>query len=80
MPDCCLDNEHFESLITSCSILDQARLLAAPDPMGCSSAWLKAIPHPSLGLAMPVAEFVVAARLWLGVPLFPISQLCVCLP
>ena len=56
-------------VITSCSILDRAQLLAAFDSTGCSSAWLKAIPHPSLGLTMPVAELVVAVHLWLGVPL-----------
>jgi len=28
---------------------------------------MKAIPHPSLGLAMPVTEFVVAVRIWLGI-------------
>jgi len=27
---------------------------------------------------MPVTEFVVAVRIWLGVPLFPIAQLCTC--
>ena len=43
-----------------------------------SSAWLEAVPHPSLGLAMPVAKFVVAVCIWLGVSLFPIEQLCTC--
>jgi len=71
-----LDNDCFQSLIASSSIQDRARLLAATDSVGCSSAWLKAIPHPSLGITMPVAEFVAAVRIWLGVPLFPTVQLC----
>ena len=39
---------------------------------------VKAIPNPSLGLAMPVTEFVVAVLIWLGIPLFPTAQLCSC--
>ena len=58
-----LDNECFQSSVASSSIWDRAHLLAASDSTGCSSAWLKAVPHPSLGLAMPIAEFVVAARI-----------------
>ena len=27
---------------------------------------------------MPVTKFVIAVHLWLGVPLLPPSQLCVC--
>jgi len=27
---------------------------------------------------MPVTEFVVAVRIWLGIPLFPTAQLCSC--
>ena len=29
-------------------------------------------------LAMPVTEFVVAVHIWLGIPLFPTTQLCTC--
>jgi len=54
-------------------------LLAASDSAGCSSAWLNAIHNPSLSLAMPVTEFVVAVRIWLGISLFPTAQLCTCL-
>ena len=72
------DNERYQSLVSNSSIRDRARLLAASDSTGCSSAWLKAIPNPSLGLAMPVTEFVVAVRIWLGIPLFPTAQLCSC--
>jgi len=46
---------------------------------GTSSGWLKAIPLPSLGLAIPGPEFVVGLRLWLGVSLFPFPPLCICL-
>jgi len=72
-----LDNERFQSLITNSSICDRARLLAASDSTGCSSAGLKAIPHPSLGLAMPVTEFVVDVGIWLGFPYFPLHS---CVP
>jgi len=46
---------------------------------GTSSGWLKAIPQPSLGLAIPGPEFVVGLCLWLGVSLFLSSPLCTCL-
>ena len=46
---------------------------------GASSRWLKAIPQISLALAIPGPEFVVALRLWLGIPLFPLSPLYLCL-
>ena len=72
------DNERYQTLVSNSSIRDRARLLAASDSAGCSSAWLKAIPNPSLGLAMPVTEFVVAVHIWLGIPLFPTVQLCSC--
>ena len=39
----------------------------------------QAIPQVSLALAIPGPEFVVGLRLWLGIPLFPLSPLCVCL-
>ena len=72
------DNECYQSLVTNSSVRDRVCLLAASDSAGCSSAWLKAIPHPSLGLAMPITEFVVAVHIWLGVPLFPTAQFCTC--
>ena len=43
------DNECYQSLVTNSSIRDSAHLLAASDSTGSSSAWLKAIPNPSLG-------------------------------
>ena len=62
------DNERYQTLVSNSSIHDRACLLAASDSAGCSSAWLKAISNPSLGLAMPVTEFVVAVSIWLGIP------------
>jgi len=53
--------------------------MALSNSSGGSSGWLKAIPQSSLGLAIHGPEFVVGLRLWLGVPLFPVSPLCVCL-
>ena len=44
---------------------------------GASSGWLKAIPQVSLALAIPGPKFVVALCLWLGIPLFSLSPLCV---
>jgi len=37
------------------------------------------IPQPSLGLAFSPHDFIIALRLWLGVPLFPLLTLCTCL-
>lgn len=42
-----------------------------------SSAWLKAIPQPSLGLAGASHEFTIALCLWLGVDIFQCSCLSV---
>ena len=66
------------------TIRDQARLRAVAHSSvahssGVSSGWLKAIPQPTLGLAFSPHEFVIAVRLWLGVPLFPLLPLCTCL-
>ena len=73
------DNERYQTLVLIVPfVIEPGRLLAASDSAGCSSAWLKAIPNPSLGLAMPVTEFVVAVHIWLGIPLFPTVQLCSC--
>ena len=60
------------------NIRDQARLTALSHSSGCGG-WLKAIPQSSLGLAIHGPEFVVGLRLWLGIPLFPVPPLCVCL-
>ena len=74
-----LDQQQYDKLYTSANIRDQARLTALSHSSGSSSGWLKAIPQSSLGLAIPGPEFVVGLRLWLGIPLFPVPPLCVCL-
>ena len=74
-----LDQRDYDKLFASANIRDQARLTAFSHLSGASSGWLKAIPQSSLGLVIPGPEFVVGLRLWLGIPLFPVPPLCVCL-
>ena len=74
-----LDHHHYDKLFATASIRDQAHLTALSHSSGASSGWLKAIPQSSLGLAIPGPEFIVGLCLWLGVSLFPVSPLCVCL-
>jgi len=74
-----LDQTQFERLFSSLNIRHRARLTALSHSSGASSGWLKAIPQVSLALAIPGPEFMVALRLWLGIPLFPLSPLCSCL-
>ena len=74
-----LDDQLFASIFNTSTIRDQARLRAVAHSSGVSSGWLKAIPQPTLGLAFSPHEFVIAVRLWLGVPLFPLLPLCTCL-
>ena len=71
-----LDNQLFSQIFNTSNIRDQARLRAVSHSSGTSSGWLKAIPQPSLGLALSSHDFVIALRLWLGVPLFPLTPLC----
>ena len=52
-----LDICQFNSLLSSCSLHDQARIHAISSHT-CASAWLRAIPSVSLGLAMSGQEFV----------------------
>ena len=54
-------------------------MTALSHPSGTSSSWLKAIPQVSLDLAIPGPEFVIGLHIWLGVSLFPLSPLCICL-
>ena len=74
-----VDDQLFASIFNTSTIRDQARLRAVAYSSGVSSGWLKAIPQPTLGLAFSPHEFVIAVRLWLGVPLFPLLPLCTCL-
>ena len=64
-----LDSLSFTSLKASLCLRDQARLNTIASPY--AGAWLRALPNPLLGLAMPQQEFCVGIRLWLGIKLFP---------
>ena len=57
------------SLLSSCSLRDQARIHAISSH-ACASAWLRAIPSVSLGLTMSRQEFVCSLWYWLGIPSF----------
>jgi len=65
-----LDQHQYDHLFNSCSIRDSVHLNALAHSSGTSSGWLKAIPQPSLGVAIPGSEFVVGLCLWLEVSLF----------
>ena len=75
-----LDEHFYSEVLLQQSIRDRARLLALSDSSGLACAWLQVIPCLQIGLAIPPAEFVVALRLWLGIPVFSNtdSPLCVC--
>ena len=62
--DACQSN----SLLSSCSLRDQARIRAISSH-SCASAWLRAIPSASLGLTMSRQEFVCSLWYWLGIPI-----------
>ena len=64
-----LDNNLVASLKEESNLRDQARLNTVASPH--ASAWLRAIPNANLGLTLPKHEFVVAVKLWLGIPIFP---------
>ena len=74
-----LDHHLYDNLLALANIRDEARLTALSHSSGICCGWLKAIPQSSLGLAIFLPEFVVGLRLWLGVPLFPVPPLSVCL-
>ena len=74
-----LDQNQYDQLFASFNIRNRARFTALSHSSGTSSRWLNAIPQVSLTLAIPGPEIVVGLRLWLGIPLFPLSPLCVCL-
>ena len=75
-----LDEHFYSEVLLQRSIRDRARLLALSYSSGLTCAWLQVIPCPQLGLAILPAEFVVALRLWLSIPVFSDadSPLCVC--
>ena len=73
-----VDQMSYDDLLSKCNTRDKARLLAISSAIE-TSGWLRAVPIPSLGLAMPNPEFI-ALRTWLGTPIFPNapSPLCAC--
>jgi len=75
----CLDDLLLKELLECLIICDQVRSHAVSHPSGTSSGWLKVLPQPSLGLAFPPHDFIIALRLWLEIPLFPLLPLCTCL-
>ena len=56
------------------TICDQACLHALSHSSGTSSGWLKALPQPSLGLAISPHDFIITLHLWLGVLCFSVSH------
>jgi len=74
-----LDQHDYYKLFASANIQNQACLTALFHLSGASSGWLKATSQSSLGLTIPGPEFVVGLCLLLGIPLFPVPPLCVCL-
>ena len=75
-----IDDQTYSNILSQYSIRDRACLLALSDSSGLACTWLWALPSPQLGPALPPAEFVVALRLWLGIPVFSEAgpALCSC--
>lgn len=65
-----LELHQFNSLLEGSTIRDKVRLQTLAESSH-TSAWLKAIPFESLGLAMQSSTFIVAVKIWLGVAVFP---------
>ena len=71
------DARRFDHLMADSNIRDKARLIAISNSKE-TNAWLKAVPLPSVGLAMPPAEFLVDLCIWLGLPVFPSDSALTC--
>ena len=74
-----LDSTMWHSLKDKTSLRDRARLNTISAQH--AGAWLRAIPNPKTGLAVPHREFVVSLHIRLGIPLFPAdlgSKRCSC--
>ena len=67
-----LDGIQLQALKQGCSIRDKARINTIASPY--AGAWLRATQNRNLNLAMLQHEFIVAIRLWLGIPIFPASN------
>ena len=63
-----------QQLLESASPADRVRLEAiAADN---ASAWMRAVPSPGLGLAIPPDVMSVLVKWWLGLPVSPLGQVC----
>ena len=60
------------SIKENVSLRERARLNTVASPH--SGDWLQAILNPRRGLSMLPYEFVLATRIWLGIPIFPFRQ------
>ena len=67
----------FTLLFSRSYIRNKARLSTLSE-LNTTSAWLKAMASPFLGLAIPCSEFLMAAHLWLGIPIVSASKAFPC--
>jgi len=65
-----LDDHQHEQFLASLSIWERAHFTALSHSLGISLKF---------GFSIPGPELVVSFHLWLGISLFPVSPLCVCL-
>jgi hypothetical protein len=61
-----IEDQQFDILFHSASLTNRARLLSISSPH--ASAWLSVTPSPRLNLHLEPAEFQVALKWWLGLP------------
>ncbi|KAL5505640.1 hypothetical protein EMCRGX_G007104 [Ephydatia muelleri] len=61
-----IEDRQFGYLFHSATLTDRARLLSVSSPH--TSAWLSITPSPRLNLHLEPAEFQVALKWWLGIP------------
>ena len=61
-----IEDRQFGNLFHSATLTDKARLLSISSPH--TSAWLSVTPSPRLNLHLEPAEFQVALKWWLGIP------------
>ena len=61
-----IEEQQFNNLFHNASVTDRARLLSISSPH--ASAWLSVTPSPRLNLHLEPAEFQVALKWWLGIP------------
>ena len=61
-----IEDQQFNNLFHNAFVTDRARLLSISSPH--ASAWLSVTPSPRLNLHLEPAEFQVARKWWLGIP------------